>query len=406
MLLAGVAVLAASLLVAAPASGAPLPERAVDPGSAGEASEAVARAYRAAYPQMSVAAARTAAAQQSQRRELHSTLERNPKTFGGAWFDAPSGVFHVAVTTAAAEATAAALGRDLGIRLQTHRVARAFAALERQAAAIRSGTDRLSAAAAGNVGLDVANNQVVVAVPALRLAAMAADAAPAGVRVAPRTGAHVEADVCTTRANCNDSLRAGLLLSPQCSLGFTARDKFVPTTRWVITAGHCSTGVGATWSTGGTTIGTLTGAIDRDNLDIASISVTNETYRADTVGRIYAHSATNRFVRVNGAATAMSSIAKGDVVCLSANITQPTGGNNCAVIDLVSDPQVRGMVKVTGYDACGGDSGGGWYQLTSDSRRIAYGIHSRSTNGCGASPAESWFTPVPAFTGGMTIDVG
>ena len=64
------------------------------------------------------------------------------------------------------------------------------------------------------------------------------------------------------------------------------------------------------------------------------------------------------------------------------------------------------MVKTTGYDACGGDSGGGWYQLTSDNRRNAYGIHSRSTTGCNATPAESWFTPVPGFTGGMTIETG
>jgi streptogrisin C len=50
--------------------------------------------------------------------------------------------------------------------------------------------------------------------------------------------------------------------------------------------------------------------------------------------------------------------------------------------------------------------GGGWYQLTSDNQRDAYGIHSRSTPGCNATPAESWFTPVPGFTGGMTIETG
>ncbi|MFI7546046.1 trypsin-like serine protease [Actinoplanes sp. NPDC049599] len=404
---AGVAVLAVAMLMATPArASAPLPDRAVDPGTASGAAEAVASAYRAAYPAMSVAAARTAAAQQAQRRLLHDTVEGDPKTFGGSWFDAPSGVLHVAVTTAGAEATATTLGHKLGIRVQTHRVARTFADLERQAAAIRRGTGALSAAAAGNVGLDLVTNQVVVAVPALRMAALAADAVPAGVRVAPRKATPVEPDVCTARNNCADSLRAGLMLSPQCSLGFTFRDKFTPNTRWVITAGHCSTGVGVTWSTGGTTIGTLTGATDRDNLDIASISTTNATYLADTVGRIYMHGAANRFVRVNGAPTRTSSMVAGDVVCLSANITTPTGANNCAVIELVSDPQVRGMVKTTGYDACGGDSGGGWYQLTSDNRRNAYGIHSRSTTGCNATPAESWFTPVPGFTGGMTIETG
>jgi len=96
-------------------------------------------------------------------------------------------------------------------------------------------------------------------------------------------------------------------------------------------------GVGVTWSTRGTAIGTLTGAIDRDNVDIASISTTNATYLAETVGRIYNHGATNRFVRVNGAPTRTSSMVAGDVVCLAANITKPSGANNCAVIQLVSD---------------------------------------------------------------------
>ena len=50
-----------------------------------------------------------------------------------------------------------------------------------------------------------------------------------------------------------------------------------------------------------------------------------------------------------------------------------------------SDPAVRGMVRVNGLDACGGDSGGGWYWLTPSGRRIAYGIHSRSNIGCHGS---------------------
>jgi streptogrisin C len=202
-----------------------------------------------------------------------------------------------------------------------------------------------------------------------------------------------------SRSNCNDSLRAGLVISTggSCSIGFTARSSN-GLTRWVLTAGHCSDGTSTTvWSTGGTAIGPLTSAINSGAVDAAAIQVTNATYRADTAGRIYMHNAAGRSVPVNGAADVMSDISVGDVVCLSANITDPTASSNpCAVIGSVSDANARGLVRVDGYDGCQGDSGGGWYGLASGAR-IAYGLHSRSNEGCKVANGTSWFSALPQF---------
>jgi len=84
-------------------------------------------------------------------------------------------------------------------------------------------------------------------------------------------------------------------------------------------------------------------------------------------------------------------------VCLSANVLDPNGSNHCGTVGSLSDPQGRGMVLVNGYDACGGDSGGGWYWIPASVNRHAYGIHSSSDLGCSGSGAgnRSWFTAVP-----------
>jgi streptogrisin C len=62
------------------------------------------------------------------------------------------------------------------------------------------------------------------------------------------------------------------------------------------------------------------------------------------------------------------------------------------------------MVRVDGLDACPGDSGGGWYWLTSTGRRYAYGIHSRSDTGCHGSGggSHSWFSALPTVKSTFT----
>jgi streptogrisin C len=98
------------------------------------------------------------------------------------------------------------------------------------------------------------------------------------------------------------------------------------------------------------------------------------------------------------------------VTCLSANFTQPNGFNFCGVIGSTMDSSVRGMVRVNGLDACPGDSGGGWYWLTNSGRRWAYGLHSRSDEGCHGSQggSRSWFSALPLvkafFTPGLNVE--
>jgi streptogrisin C len=377
---------------------------AVDIGASGDPVEIGARAYLQAYPQLTPAAARAAAAQQAARKQVHAELIKDAASFGGAWFDPPSGILHVAVTTAAAQATAARLGSDAGIRLQTHRVSRTYAQLESRAAALRAGTDKLSRAARGQVGIDVKTNSVVAALPKAQVSQFA-NAATAGLTVIADPQVSSEADVCSSRSNCNDSLRSGLVVNDgsfNCSLGFTARDS--ADNRWALVSGHCRTS-DATWGTAGTAIGPITDAVDSGVVDAGAILVNNATYRADRVGRIYTSSTS--WSAVNGSAPTMSYIVAGETVCLSARIAAPTTvGNPCAVIANTSDATNRGLVRVEGYDACPGDSGGGWYWLSSAGSRIAYGLHSRSSDGCNAAGAVSWFSALPQFWTGLTYETG
>ncbi len=93
------------------------------------------------------------------------------------------------------------------------RVTRSAAALEADAAQLRAGKDELGKAAAGNVGIDVTTNEVVVALPADRKAALASKAAARGAKVvtAKQTPAELDAG-CTSRLACDWTLRAGSIM--------------------------------------------------------------------------------------------------------------------------------------------------------------------------------------------------
>jgi streptogrisin C len=411
-LLAGagaIALVAALFGVAGAAPAAAETPVAFDRGAGGDPTEAATAAYLSAYPKMSPAAARAAAAQQDARKRFYTEIAaKQPDAFGGAWFDPPSGVFHFAVTTKDVQARAAELGQQLGIKVQTHLVARSFAELERQAAALRGGEGALGKAAGGQVGIDVTTNSVTVALPEQRLGMFSRSLVPAGVALVRDPGRHSSEDVCTARDNCNDSLRSGLVISRSgagCSIGFMARGS--TGVRWALTAGHCNGGSTETWSTAGTTIGSLNPAnsIDSGAVDASAIQVTNASYAADTVGRIYISGTS--WSGVNGSAPTLSYIWSGDTVCLSARYQAPgTVGNPCAVVTSNSDAGNRGLVRVDGYDGCHGDSGGGWYWLTSSGSRIAYGLHSRSgEDGCNVGSV-SWFSALPSFWTSLTYELG
>lgn len=346
----------------------------------------IAAAYRSADPGLTTAQARTAALGSDARRQLYDRLAATDSavTFGGAWYDPHANIVHITVTTAGAEATVAAAAAELTVPVLTHRVRLSFGDLETTAAQMR--TD-LAGITAGQVGIDVQRNEVLVRVPA----------EPAATRP-------VVADVgCTTRAACDSSIRAGTMLwrggagNRVCSVGFTGRTG--AGVRYTLTAGHCSTGNQVIWGTGAVAIGPMTTAVDEGPLDVALIRVSTARYTDDPGGQIF------RTLRLNAAATSLSTLVAGETVCLSANFTRPSGPVRCGVIGSVADPDVRGMVRVDGVDACPGDSGGGWFALTSTGSRIGVGLHSRSLEGCNVAGGQSWFSPLPSIRSGVSPQI-
>ncbi|MFC0531326.1 S1 family peptidase [Phytohabitans kaempferiae] len=402
---AGAALLAAALL-AAPAGAAPPRQLATDTGLGADPLEAVANAYLATHPDLSPVAALAAATAQANSEKLKLALADRLSTFGGGWFDPYTSAFHIAVTTPAAAGDAAALGRDLGLKVKTHQVARSLDQLKEQAEKLRGGGDALGRAAAGHVGIDVRTNEVVVALPPPQLSGFASAAVPAGVRLEANTGTRTQNDACTSREDCDNNLRAGLRLRRSgalwCSAGFTARGS--TGIRWQLTAGHCVGTIGETWSNGTTTqrnIGPLTDSIDSGVVDASAIQVTNAFYSADTVGRIA--TGASSFAPVTGE----TFLLVNDVVCLSASTTDPTrSGNPCGTVTSLSDSARRGQVRVEGYDACGGDSGGGWYWLPGSGNRWAVGLHSGSLTGCNVTPGVSWLSPLDSFWTALTYETG
>jgi streptogrisin C len=391
------------------ASTAVAPAYAADPVAADtgrDEAQAAVLAYRTVYPTISESAAKVAAGQQEARKQLHEQLAKEPQTYGGGHFDPLSGITHVALTTQAGADRAVEVGRSLGLTVSAKVVERSYDQLEELAERVRVGTDELSVAAKGRVGVEVASNTVTVALTAQEEAALPKGAVPSWVTIVPADVDEVEEDVCTSRANCNDSLRAGLVIRRTgggCSLGFTARSSGV---RWALTAGHCGGGTTTNWSTAGTPIGPMSpvNALNSGAVDAGAIQVTNSTYAADTAGRIAISGSS--WVPVKGRAHTMSFIWVGDVVCVSARYAAPaTSGNPCGVVTRTSDASVRGLVRYEGYDPCPGDSGGGVYWLTSTGKRYAFGLHSRSTAGCNASPRRAWFSALPRFWPGLSYDV-
>ncbi len=382
---------------------------AADQGNAFEANVA---AYKAAYPKLSDARARAAAAGADARRAVYDAAAADSATFGGAWFDPVTGTVNVAGTTDAAVSRAAALGRQHGVAVKAVKVRRSAAALEADAAELRAGKDELGRAAAGNVGIDVTTNEVVVALPSDRKAALASKAAARGTKVvtaSKQQQAQLDAG-CTSRLACDWTLRAGSIMwygtttsnQTWCSIGFTARNS--SNTRYVYTAGHCSTGNGVNWGIGAQNIGPLTSSMDSGAIDAAVIQVTNSWFTGDTGGEIYISGSIDGWAPVKGVAPSVTYMVAGETVCLSANYTQPTvWGNSCGVLGTNSDAGQRGMARVDGLDACGGDSGGGWYWASSSGNRYAYGIHSRSDFGChgDGGGTRSWYTPIALAKSGF-----
>lgn len=375
--------------------------------------EAAIAAYVAADPKLDPERARYAAAGSDARRKLYDAVARDAKTYAGAWFEPSTGIVHVAATTEEAARNAEQLGGRYGLAVRSQVVKLSEAELERIADELRAGKDPIGAAARGQIGIEVETNHVLAAVPAELVERLQREAGP-GVKVVADENLKTDEDVCTTRTNCDDTIRAGNILwrgssaSRVCSVGFTART--AANTRFTYTAGHCSNGNGVTWGNGARSIGPMSASMNFLPVDAAIIQVTNPFYTGHQGGQIYMHTLASRFVPVRGVAPTLGFIVPGETVCLAANFTAPTGGNRCGVVGTRADVFVRGMVRVNGLDACGGDSGGGWYWLPASGNRFAYGIHSRSSTGCNGSDggSRSWFSAIPVvrslFTPGLAVE--
>jgi streptogrisin C len=372
--------------------------------------QAAISAYQTVFPRITEEAAEAAATGQEDRKELYRLVAEKDggQTFGGAWFDPPTGVLHIASTSGESAEGAAKLGGELGLKVEPTTVKRSFLELERQLGEVRRRTDELGKVAQGHSGIDVERNQVVVAVSEAQRASLEESARLAGVALVDLESQRIEADAgCTSRAACDWTIRAGSTIwrsfagNDVCSAGFTARNS--SNQRFTYTAGHCSSGAGVTWGTGGISIGAMGSSMNSGAIDAAVINVTNSWFKFDLGGEIYRESSPGRSAKVNYVAPTLSYIWSGETVCLAANITQPNGPNFCGVVGTNSDPSVRGMVRVDGLDACPGDSGGGWYWLASSSYRVAYGLHSRSNTGCHGSEggSRSWFSALPTVKSGF-----
>ncbi len=395
----------ASLLgfVSAPATAAP-----AKPGGAfdqGDALQTIAQAYLTSHPDLTPQAARAAAQAQAAGEQLKAAIAKQWSSFGGGSFDPYTATYSIAMTSQDAAKSISDTGARLGVKVSTRTVSRSYDQLTAQADALRTGTSALAKAANGNVGIDVQTNKVVAAVPQAELATLARRG-DAGVSLVPAKTSAIEADACTARDNCDDFLAAGNVMrngtgTPWCSIGFTARN--AANQRIVLTAGHCSTGTGEAWSTGTSTIrsvGVVSGRIDSGNQDVTRIVVTNAFYSGDTTGRAYVSPPANT-VPLKGE----SFLLVGDTACLSASYTNPArAGNPCGTVGSTADAAVRGMVRIDGYDACGGDSGGGWYWLAPSGNRYSVALHSRSQPGCNATPANSWASPLNAFYSDLTYE--
>jgi streptogrisin C len=372
----------------------------------GGAPEAAISAYQSAYPKITLEAARQAAAGQEDRKEIYQLLadKEGGKSFGGAWFDPMSGVLHVATTDAEAGDGSVRLGKELGVQVEPSLVEHSYGDLEAKAKELRARTDTFGSLARAYLGIDVKRNALVMALSTSQRSLYEGAAKEAGVEVVSRPSLKVQQDAgCTSRTACDWTIRGGSTLwtgskgNNVCSVGFTARTS--ANTRYTYTAGHCSGGNGILWGTGGQDIGPMASSRNSGPVDASIIRVTNPWFVFDSGGEMYNQFAVNKSVAVNAVAPTLSYIWTGDVVCLAANFTQPSGHSFCGVVGSNSDPSVRGMVRVDGFDACPGDSGGSWYWLTNTGRRIAYGLHSRSDTGChgDAGGSHSWFSPLPTI---------
>lgn len=373
--LAGTALLAAGLAVAfvPPASVSAAPDEAMSPTVLTAMQRDLGLTSDQVYARV---------AQESQANTAAATLTGAlGNTFGGAWFDSSAGKLVVAVTDASRVQQVEAAGATARV------VSRNLARLEAQ----KAGLDRVEKTAPASVTgwyVDLASNSVVASV---------ASSDPAGLAWAAAWGARTESVNAVPQTLW--SLIGGQAIrvsGARCSLGFNARSG---TTRYVITAGHC-TNIGSSWSGVGGTIGTTAGSSFPGN-DYGIIRVTSSA--AVSTALVDRYSAGSD-VTVAGSTQA----AVGSSICRSGSTTGWRCGTIGAHNQTVRYPQgtVTGLTR-TSACAEGGDSGGSFVSPNGATRVQAQGVTSGGSGNC-RTGGTTFHQPVNEVLGrfGLTLFTG
>jgi streptogrisin C len=373
---------------------------------------AMIAAYMDEYPGIGETRARQAASNQGARVSfLNQIAARDINLFGGSWYDPQIDTMHVFATTNEMSDRVVTLAKRLGVLVAVELAPYSYPELEELAASINGQRDATEAKNnAVYAGADGRWNQVTVVVsdPALVTKVQQQFSSEPRVRVVALDEATSSNTSCTSRTACGSPARSGIVIgidadgagsgsaTQECSLGFTAAAS--DGSKWIVTAGHCSHGVGSCpssttcWGHGQQFFGPLRDVIFDGNLDAARIRKDNSYWA--TGGYIYNGNSPDNPVDVDVAIIYRTSMQQGDTVCLAA--WHSSSGADCGIItNLVS---VLGMVE-TSLQACSGDSGGGWYAPMSG-LRWAYGIQSRADDphdypNCHTSGKKSYFSALP-----------
>ncbi len=336
--------------------------------------------------------------QEDRIRLLEALGERGDASFGGSWFDALTGMEHLATTDEALLATYEDLAADFGVDAQVHLVT--FPAEElRMVSATISGLDPvLGLIGADQSSVDFEQNAVlgtVTPVVSETLGGAVFAASHPSVRLVPGTPIVLQDDPCNSRYACGAPLRGGVAINrvsdtASCSLGYTA--SATDGSRWAITAGHCDEQLNYLWRHGEQVIGPVRQTLNDAEIDVARIRIDNGYWRQAGGGYLYNYANPNAPLRITLSITNRATIEVDEMVCLNARYSTPS--YSCGVITSAYGP--RNMPSVD-FDACPGDSGGAWtYRPPGGSSLWAYGVHQGGTNDtCHALFGYSIFTTVP-----------
>lgn len=381
MVLAAVA--AASLSVVTPAGAAP------DRGSSPDAAAAAtAHLHAALQRDLGLTAEQAVALAERQQRALdqHDQLSDTlGDTYGGAWFDAASGVLTVAVTDERAAAKVKAVGATPEL------VSRSKVQLDGIKAELDATVrvDRATLADATTWSVDERTNQVVVTV--------LPGAAAKVTAVVAKHGDAVRIVESALRPETTADYLDGGDPYNGCSVGFNVTRGGVG---HFLTAGHCGT-AGTMASSGGVNIGPFVESWFPGD-DDALVRNDNPGYWIQGPW-VYAYSGDpNAVYNINGYRDSPTGVG----VCKSGRTTGLTCGTITGKNETVNYAQ-GAVYQLTRHNACvePGDSGGSNFSWDGAGRNYAEGMTSGASlygGRCGAAvgqPTNSWYQPVAESIG-------